>query len=311
MLRFTAKDIDGAQIELNDPLKVIINIDENAPADDLTVTFPLIEQMPELKSITVTDNGKIVFSGPVDEQQSFIGSDGSYTRIIARSMAANLLDNESKPVSYTKPSASVIFRRHLLNNGIYSYKGGDIVMKGGLNIPKGTTDWQAFASFCLATVGVVPRIEPDGTADFYGVENDMKLRFSNTDGTSYISVKENNLRCKLISDVYVRLNDIDGYTVDIDDDDAKLRGIKRRRYLDASGTTSPMVGDKIIKNARKNSYEVTVVTTKPLLDALGASAEVDCGLKLKDGLYVSSIYYSLSPDGEYTSLKLRRSQRYP
>ena len=55
----------------------------------------------------------------------------------------------------------------------------ETVLKGDYNISKGTTDWQAFASFCLATVGVVPRIEPDGTADFYGVENDMKLRFSN------------------------------------------------------------------------------------------------------------------------------------
>ncbi|MGN1130411.1 MAG: hypothetical protein ACI4Q8_03585, partial [Ruminococcus sp.] len=153
MLTFIATDIFGVDVPLPQPLSVTINQEENVPADDLTVVFPFAEGLNELDKILVKDMGVIVFKGVVDEQQAISNKSGAFLRIIARSMAAVLLDNESKPASYINPSVSVIFSRHLEPCGIESYKGDNLSCVGSFNIPKGSTNWQVLNSFCIKTFG--------------------------------------------------------------------------------------------------------------------------------------------------------------
>lgn len=308
MLKITATDVKGNSFALPSPAYLTINQDEDVPADDLSLTIPININLTEINFITAEDNGVIVFSGPVDEQQTIVSEDSVYTKLTARSMASVLLDNESKPVNYMNPSTYVIFSRHLLPCGITKYKGEEKVMKDMLNISKGTTNWQAFYSFCVNTYGKMPRIEPDGTANFNGLESDREILFSNTEGINYNSVLENNKRCRLISDVWVKTTDNSGYITDVYNPDARERGILRCRYLDASASSSSLtVADKIINNATDSSYEITLVCPERLLDIIGAKAAVkDNYIGKVENLYVSSIYYSLRPDGEHTTVTLKK-----
>ncbi len=311
MLEFRFKDIDDNDVVLTNPMYIVINRDEKIPADDLSVTFPFLKNVGELCGVEVFDGGKLVFKGLVDEQQNVLSDRLYYTKIIARSMAANLLDNESKPVSYNKVSASVIFNKHLLNNSIKSYKGKEVTLGGNLNITKGTTDWQAFYTFSRRAYGTTPRINSDGTADFYGIESGDNLRFSNVDGLRYNSIKENNKRCKLISDVYVKSKPSGSYDTIIRRDKIRNRKIDRRRYVDVSVSKNFSIPDTIIDNSISNSYEVTVISPERILDKLGAKVSIeDSGLGVIDGLYVSGIYYRLTPDKEETTLILKKEREY-
>ena len=310
MLSLNAVDIYGNEIVLPIPSYMTVNRDENVPADDISVSFPAIKDLPELCTLTVSEDGEIIFYGQIDEQQTLVSNSSVLTRIVARSMASVLLDNESKPVSYYCPSTSIIFSRHLEPFGIRSYKGSDVVLRETLNIVKGMTNWQAFYTFCMRAYGISPRIEADGTVNLNGIECSKSVYFSNVNGTPYISLKENNKRCNTLSDVWVKLSAGDGYILNVMNENAKERKIKRERYLDATGaSTSPVVAQTMIRNSVDNSYELTVVSTQRLVDILGASANLDDPyIGRKDGLYVSNIYYNLTPDSERTTITLKRRQ---
>lgn len=307
MLSFEFTDINGKIIKLNNPIYIVINRDENVPADDLSVVFPMLKDVDELCDVEVYDGSEIAFKGIVDEQQTILSEKEYYTKITARSMAAMLLDNESRPICYTDVCASVIFERHLKPNLISGYKADETVLKGDYNISKGTTDWQAFAAFCIKAFNKIPRIEPDGTANFNGVESEEKITFSNTNGIKYNSIKENIKRCKLISDVIIKPMKSDNYNTVINNSFSKSRKINRRRYIDIFSEKDYDTADMILKNSEKNAFELTVVSPLCLINKLGAEVKVeDDIIGEKDGLYVSGINYCLTPEKEETTLSLKK-----
>ncbi len=307
MLRFEFTDINNERLILDNPVYIVINQDENIPADDLTVTFPLIKNISELCEVEAFDGDKKVFRGIVDEQQSILDNNSYYTRITARSMAAALLDNESRPVNYTDVSTSVIFNRHLLPNNITSYKGEDKVLKGSFNISKGMSDWQAFSMFCLRVFNKVPRIEPDA-ACFTGGECEDELKFSNVNGIRYNSIKENIKRHKIISDVIIKPVKSDNYNTVYNDSFSKSHNIIRKRYVDIFSEKDYDTARMILENSRKNSFEITLTTPRGIIDKLGAKVSIeDENLGNLQGLYISSIYYCLTPEKEETTLILKRN----
>lgn len=308
MLEFLATDIYEGEINLPAPLSVTINQDVDVPADDMSVTFPFIEGLAELKYISVKENNIVLFSGVVDEQQ--ILSDGSKAviKIVARSMAALLLDNESKPVNYTNPSTTVMYEKHLRPSGIEKFSGEEKVHKGFLNVVKGTTHWQALKSFCSDVYGKIPRVEADGTVNFQGIHQGKILHFSNEDGIGYNSLKENIKRHSPVSEIYIKTSENQDYDVEISSAEAVKRGIKKVRYVDiTNGVSTVETARKIIENSMKNSCEIILECPCRLLDILGAKASVsDTFAGNRDRLWVCSVQYRLTSSGEYTKIKLRK-----
>lgn len=310
MLTIFGTDIDNNCISLPQPLYLAVNQEDDVPADDLTVTFPLIYNLQELKEISLKENNQLIFRGIVDEQQTISDEDSAFTKIIARSMAALLLDNESKPVNYTNPTTGVIFSKHLKPLGFSDYIGNEKTYYGILNVPKGTTHWKALYNFGINSYGRIPRIEADGVVNFNGVENDEIIIFSNSDGVKYNSIKENNIRCNLISKVLVKASETTDYITTFKNSDAVNRGVTRVRYLDATtASTSVHTAEKMIDNSIENSYEITLICPGRLLNIIGAKAQVDdrC-IGIKENLYVSSIHYKLSSSGEFTTVKLKKER---
>ncbi len=306
MLRFEFKGVNGELIAPQNPVYIVINQDENIPADDLTVAFPLFDNNTELCEVTVYDKNEVVFTGVVDEQQNIVSSSRRITKIAARSMAAMLLDNECMPVSYSYPSTSVIFDRHIKPNRIGGYIGDEKVIEGNMRIPKGTTEWQAVTAFSIEAYGATPRIEADGTVNFYGVKSDLQLIFSNSGGINYSSLKENNKRCRLLSQVFVKAGSSSRYDTVIADEKAVKRKVRRKRYLDSTAGASLRVADTMIENGEKGSYEITVTANKRLINVLGASVVFkDRQLMRNEGLYVSGIYYRSTPGKEETILTVK------
>ena len=62
-MNYCCYTVSGKKVALLPPISVQINVHEDAPADDMTVIFPLIEQVPKIATIRVWNGEKPIFSG--------------------------------------------------------------------------------------------------------------------------------------------------------------------------------------------------------------------------------------------------------
>ena len=312
MLKFIFTDIYDNEIELNSILALSINKEENVPADDMTAVFAY-QDLNELVSVKMYDNDEIEFTGIVDEQQKIVTGGGMYLKIIARSMAGALLDNESVPVTYNHPSTSLIFERHVKPFGIKSYNGNNSTYFGELVISKGMSNFQALSNFCNNCFSTTPRINSKGEVDINGLSYDKSVTFSPKEsegGIEYISMTESIKRCEEVSAVNVKVTNSSGYLNVVKNDDAQKRKIKRERYLNAVLTDTPMkCADIMIKNGKQNSYYVKLVCPFRHLDILGNKAIVKSASSDSskiENLYVSSVRYTLNHSTDSTTVILKR-----
>lgn len=308
MLRFKFTDTLNNEVVLFCPLSLSINQEENIPADDMTVVFAF-EKLPELKDVTVLDDDTVVFTGVVDEQQTILSTEGAYVRICARSMAALLLDNESVPVSYNHPSTKLIFERHAKPFGIKGYNGNDSTYFGELVISKGMSNWLAICNFYNNCYSKMPRINSKGELDFLEPNENDVVKFGTNEGDiTFVEMTQTKKRCEEISRVNIKVTNSSGYFNTVTNNDAKSRGILRERYINAVLTDTPMkCADTMLKNGRKNSFNIKLVCCGRHLDILGKSAKVLSDFcDESDNLYVSEVRYILNSKKDLTTVVLKR-----
>lgn len=310
MLTFEFLDINDNVVLINDPYTLNINMEENVPCDDMTAVFAYVD-CDELKSVKVCDNDTVVFCGVVDEQQRISSESGAFLKIVARSMAAHLVDNESVPISYMHPSISVIENRHTKPFGISIAGEHDNTYFGTQTVKKGDTNWQAVEDFSKNVYMSTPRVNANGELILGGVQNDTLTVFSNNGGgIRYTQFKENIKRCEEISTVRIKVTNSSGYHSTVENADALRRGIKRERYLNAVLTDTPATyADSMIRNGRKKSYEITLKCIGQHMSVLGNRAKVlDSMCGNIDSLYVSAVRYQLSVKEEVTIITLKRKE---
>lgn len=308
MLSFVAEDIRGHEIIMPRALRVTINMDEDVPADDLYVLFPYIETL-ELKGISVYDRSRLIFVGVIDEEERIVNSSGEFLRISARSPAALLLDNEAVPESYDHPSARLIYERHARPYGISAGDVDDAVYFGEQVVTKGTSRWTALRNFCNACYSGSPRISSVGALYMKGAPSAGRTVFSDSgDGHPYTALRESVRRCEEISAVNVKVSSDEGYTYTVANDDARSRGIRRERCVNALLTDTPLkCADSMIESGRRKAYSLTLESPDRLPDILGNEAEVRSSVIGRiDGLYVSSLMYRMDKGGERTTVVLKR-----
>lgn len=310
MLRFLFTDIHDDVIDVKKPVFLTLNIEEFVPADSMTAVFEYFF-CDELKEVRVFDDSKVIFTGVVDEQIRVVDSESSYIKVVCRSMAAKLLDNESVPISYTHPSASVIERQHISPVNLSAVRKSDDTLFGTLTVLKGETNYQAVENFSKAVYKSSPRINEHGQVEFISNIKDTLVTFSNDgSGISYKSLKENIKRCEEISKVRIKVTNSSGYHSVIENKDALKRGIMRERYLNAVQTDTPAkYADNMIRNSKEKAYTITLECIGQHLDTFLCKAKVSKLMKKDvDNLYVSAVRYQLSGDSEVTIITLRRKE---
>lgn len=308
MLRFVFTDIYDNEISVTDVISLSINIEEDVPADDMKAKFSYFE-CDELKSVVVYSDDEIVFTGVIDEQQLIKDIKGEYVNIVARSLAALLLDNESMPIGYTNPSVNMIYNRHLSPLGIKLKEESSKAFFGTLLVLKGDSDYNTVQNFSKKAFGGSVRVNEKGELCFPDEKESEPLLFSdNTQGINYFSYSENIRRCDEISSVKIKLLNSTGYDTQVVNVGAQSRGITRQRYLDAYKTDTPAVyAQKMIDNSKKKAFVLSLSCMGRHLNILNRNARVcDSVYGDTDKLYVSALRYSLSDKGEYTVVSLKR-----
>lgn len=310
MLTFEATNTRGERLSLPFPVEAVLCRDAGTPADSLTAVFPSVID-EELCDIAVYKDGKKIFSGIVDEQ---ITATGEYFRIklVCRSMAALLVDNEAQPCTFRNVSASLIFSRYIKPLGFISFTGKDKTLTGEFRVSKGESCWQVLEDFCRKTYGTFPVVEGK-TVNMQGIEDNKPcLMFSDKgDGIAYSTLEHSLLRCKLISRVRCKLAQGGDYTSYVCNEDAQARGVLRERYLNADELSGRSLddADRIIDSARAKSEKITLLVPQCMTESLGAQAVVcDSTAGEYRGFTVTGIRYSLSRNSESTKLTLMRKE---
>lgn len=309
MLRFEFTDVMNEKVELTGALSVVINREEDVPADDMVADFDYIP-VKELKDVVVYYDDNVVFTGVVDEQIVIVKDTKAVLRICARSMAALLLDNESVPISYNYPSQEVVVKNHATKFGLGIKDESSATYFGTQTVSKGSTNWHAVDTFSKNVYGRGVRVDEYGELVF-SPEYEGECVFSNDgDGIAYQSLTEKSKRCEEISRVRIKVTNSSGYHSVVENKDAVDRGIVRERYLNAVLTDTPVAcAENMIRKSRENSYVVTLECVGCYLSILGMNAGIKGNVyKNIEGLYVSSLVYRLSKNGEITTVVLKRKE---
>lgn len=308
MLSFVVTYKDKTIKSLKDILTAVIESDTNVPADSLTVTFPYSSEISKNADyISAYLDNKLVFTGQIDEIITIKKADGVINKLTARSMASFLLDNEAEALTYINPSAGFIFERHLKPLGITEYEADDIPFYGALKIDKGMTHWQVLYNFCKNRYGVMPRISGDGKAYFKGADNTAVVTFGEEkDDIHYLSLRENNKRFKLISEVKLKLNEFGTYSGVIRNTNDESNSINRVRYVNLiSDNNTIETADKIINQSNLDSYTIELECLGCQIGVIGSKAEIyDNLLGEMKNLKIISVRYTLDSNGEKTTVTM-------
>ena len=307
--QIVATDILGNHIELPNPISMEINMAANTPANSLSLTVPCTAPMNELAEISVHIDGKLSFSGIVDEQIMQY-SNGCTLKINARSFAALLIDNEAIPANYHTPSLADIFSIHAQPYGIKGFIGDNKVCTCDFTIKKGVSEWEVIENFCKSVLKTTPSITKDGFLDVRTDKSANHYTFSNTKhgAIKFSSAKVKLQRYGIVSQVMYKLSANSDYIYTCPNDNAISRGIRRRRLLNLSLST-PEFNDyrtkHLIRKSELDSMEITLIVPNLCISELFGQADFDDRmLGSFSGMCIKELLFSLTPSGCYTNITI-------
>ena len=130
------------------------------------------------------EGGEVQFTGVVDECETVLGPEGAFFEVSGRGMAARLLDNESRPVTYQGATLAEIVRCHAAPYGIscaeiapvsadsvYTVAAGTSQWTEGgaalgpvsrFSVAAGSSEWAVLYEFARYHNGICPRFDREG-----------------------------------------------------------------------------------------------------------------------------------------------------
>lgn len=304
---YTACNSQGKRISLGAPLEAVLSIEEDTPADAFTGVFPWKSIYEELEPVflEICGGGEVVFFGPVDELQRRFSSEGCMLEIVARSMAALLLDNEAIPQTYAYPSLPLLFERHGKPYGFTEWEGEPSGFSVPFTITKGMSEWEVLSLFCSRYLKVSLRARGKRLEALEERKEEFPLLQFGRE-IPILECSAEDKMCERYSEILVKPENTETFALSVFDGEAKSLGIRRRRLL--SGSTE-LAREALVKAARR-AFCAEVLS--PGLPEAGVGAAVCLTLpnwgKEISGLYVSGLRYSLSSSGERCRYTLRKKE---
>ncbi len=295
---FWGETAGGEKKYLGEPEEILLVHDIDAPADMLTLIYPS-GKPEELEYIYAYENGDIAFAGVVDEQIGEFTANGARTKIIARSLAALLLDNEAMPQTLWNPSLRTIAEKYLKPLGFNCVIGADggKPLRGAFVIPKGSSVWSVLENYCRTFLGSTPYITPDGVIYSYTPE-DGEIELS-----SIAALEIRRRPYARIAKVYVQS---ESGAYDALFSNAAMKSGKVRYCAQNGGRHAA----DIIREGEEQSEIIKVKT--PGFQNIPAHSRVNftspAGERFEN-LIIESIRYSLNKSGELQLLTLKRASQ--
>lgn len=245
-MTFWGELTDGTEMLLGEPAEAELLYDSEAPADQLTVVFPADRLWEDLAVVRVFHQGKVVFGGVVDEQNTTLSGEGFRVELVCRSWEARLLDNEARPAVMTSPSLALLWERYLKPLGFSEILGDRTGKTGELSVGKGVSCWELLSGFCQDYLGTQPWVDGDGVIHCEGLP-ETSLR---VDPVS--SVELSRMPCSQLSAVWQQ--SFRG-TYDTPFRNSAAPGVFRQRFLSMEDGRDPR---ELIRQGQRESRLLTV-----------------------------------------------------
>ena len=310
-----ATKINNEEIYLDSPAFMVMECEEDVPADMLTLVFFTDKKLDEFKYIKLYHDENLIFNGIVDNQIFTLDENGKYVKLNVRSMAGLLLDNEAMPQVYNLPSITTIFNRHIKPYGFLGLIGADSTTAKEYTVLKGMSEWEALYKFCTEILNTVPIVTPENYIDIrknkFDLNSPLKISSKGKHYCYSYSLEENINRYNQVSHVYVRVKNEGLYSEVLEDEDALKRGIQRKRYLNLVGDSNPTLsnGEAKISSFKKQSYRIKLKVDGYVDAKVGMQVELDDDdLGQLKNLVISKIKYKLNSSKDVTEITLRREK---
>jgi hypothetical protein len=267
---------DGTEMLLGEPVEAELLYDKDAPADQLTAVFPAERLWEDLAVVRVFHQGKVVFGGIVDEQNTSLSGEGFRVELVCRSWEARLLDNEARPSVVRSPSLGLLWERYFKPLGFTEIVGDMTSKTGELTVGKGVSCWELLSGFCEEYLGTEPWVGGDGTIHCEGVPETAWTLDSVT------SVELSRMPCSQLSTVWQQ--SFRG-TYDTPFRNGAAAGVIRQRFLSTEDGRDPR---ELLRQGERESRLLTVEALGvcwPLrggvvtVDARGFGAFEDCPVR--------------------------------
>ena len=292
-MTFWGELTDGTEMLLGEPLEAQLLYDSDAPADQLTAVFPAERLWDDLAVVRIFHQGKLVFGGIVDEQNTTLSGEGFRVELVCRSWEARLLDNEARPAVLRSPSLGLLWERYLKPLG-FSEITGDMTSKTGeLTVGKGASCWELLSGFCQDYLGTEPWVGGDGVLHCDNLsETSMKI-------DSVISVELSRMPCNQLSTVWKQ--SFRG-SYDTPYRSAAAPGVIRQRFLSTEDGQDPR---ELLRQGERESRLLTVEAMGAYWPVRGARVTMDTqGFGTFEDCPVRSARYTRDSRGERTKLVL-------
>lgn len=249
MLSFLLYDLNDSVIEPNIILSYELSRNSDAPCDGLRLNFTNEKSIDEIYRVEAFEEGKLIFSGYVDNQREELNKNGYQSFIYARSTACLLVDNEAVPRSYQKPSVNSLFLINAKEFGFVS-KLPNFSCSANYVVSKGTSCYDAINNLVSGVLGKNVVISPHNQLMIFDSENELQL-----DKYKIMSEKRVISRGNAISVVDYKVDSDLSYNYHMKSKFVEGKRINRRRKMNIS--TLPMWQQEYtLRNVLRRSCEL-------------------------------------------------------
>ena len=304
-LRIVGITAAGEQISLF-PLLELEYLDTwGTCAQSLSARFLWEKALPELAYLHLYQGDSLFFTGIVDQQELLLLQGCRYLDLQARGMGALLLDNEAMPQTYVNATLPQIFSRHIQPYGFDGIHCSTDPVLSCYTISKGTSEWEVLETFCLRTLGTVPRIDPVGQIWVDSISTPNHLLLSNSGvGTPFLQLQDTTKQQEVLSQVVVRDSQ---YVYGTVVENPWSGSLPRRRYLiPASEWANYPSGNALlrIRESMAAKWSLTAVVPGLLEIFPGDVVTVEDDILSVSRQFVRQVCYTLGEKGAKTHITL-------
>ncbi len=301
----------GQQLPLSPMVELEYTDTWGVCAQILTARFLWEKTLPELVYLNAFWEGELVFSGIVDQQELLLQQGTRFLEVQARGMGALLLDNEALPQTYVNVTLSQIYARHIQPYGFGDIQCGRDPLLSYYTVPKGASEWEVLETFCLRTMGVVPRVDALGQLWVGQAETPQVFFLSNRgSGIPYLQLRDTTKQREVLSQVVVRDSQ---YVYGTAVDNPWGSTLPRRRYLiPASEWANYPSGNALLKlrEAMAAKWSLAVTVPQLLPAAPGDLVTLEDDVLPVSRQFVRQVRHTMGSAGALTHLTLGDGQYF-
>lgn len=305
-MKVFAETIDENKIEIKDINEFCLTQSLGVACDSLWIKFFDENYLGEISKIKLYVKEKLIFNGLCDCQKSSESKNGYEISIFARSTACVLVDNETMPYTYEKPSAKQLCRCAAESFGFVCALP-EIYSDTSYEVTAGSSCYGAISRFVSLLTGDYIYITPDNKIKTARLSENIK----NINSYDVLSAVHTIDRGEPISKIRFKKSAGEPrYNMNTEARFGNEIGIERETYINLSALPQWQRDNTVLKRLKASyeNYDTLEITVFGYADEelMQRFSYEDKRTSYKN-YYLAEKKYMQSEKGEFTKLVLRKN----